>query len=820
MERNMNKFFLGIVAPSILAVALFIVSFFVVIIPQFEKAMMDRKKEMIKELTNSAWSILNEHYIDFKSGNETLPEAKYNAAHQVELMRYGTERKDYFWIIDTHPKMVMHPYRTELNGTNLSDFTDTHEKKLFVDAVKTVQQNGEGFINYYWQWKDDTSRVVPKLSYVKGFGPWNWIIGTGIYLDDVKQEIAQLKSRLFFISTLVIIIIIITLVYVVRQSLKIEQKRQATEKNLMLSRQKYKTLVEASTDGTLMLVNNRVIFNNLRFAQMIDCTAKELTGQKFGDIFTMSWHEAKKLITHPKKSVTLETELKCSNAKKREVVISISQIEYARQDAFIVIAKDVSQRVKLEKNTKRLSVELQNSLLLMNQPIKTLVKNIIACSPESSIKQAAWLMSNKKQKIVYIKQNNTLIGAVNEADLKNRVLAKNIDVQLPVSTVMSAPVAYIQENALLYEAVLQFKQNRVSHLAVKNAQNNVIGVISNQEALEMQRNSLSYLIQEIENSELIEDLQKIYNRLHVLIHAIIANSDNAQNITRIISSVADAITTKVIKMAIADAGEPPCKFAFMVMGSEGRMEQSLKTDQDNAIIIDDEGFKPEYMEYFHELAKTINKNLHLTGYHYCEGKVMASNRKWCQPLSEWKQTFTKWIETPDPQNILDSSIFYDFRGIYGHGQLADNLRQFVHEKLAGNDLFFYHMAHATIRFKTTTSGQNVDTKRVLLPIIGYLRIFALKHKIDSLNSMERLEILNKIEQVNPETTNEINQVYNFLMTLRIKYQVSRILENDTPENIVPLEKLTSLESSTLKKSMDLLTRLNQHLSMDFLKGNG
>jgi signal-transduction protein with cAMP-binding, CBS, and nucleotidyltransferase domain len=813
-EKNLNKFFLSIVVPTILAIVLFIISFFVVIIPQFEKNMMDRKKEMIRELTNTAWSILEEHQIEYKNGNTTLDSAKANAARQIEQMRYGAERKDYFWIIDYSPRMMMHPYRKELNGTNLTDFKDSHEKKLFVDAAKLVKENGEGFIDYYWQWKDDTSRVVPKLSYVKGFEEWQWVVGTGIYLDDVNKEIAYLKNRLFTISASIIAIIILTLVYVIRQSLSIENKRKTAEKELLLSNQKYKTLVHASTEGTLMFVNNKVIFNNLKFAEMYDCPSKELSGLSFNDIFSIEWSGVLKLFTDPKKTVTTETRFKCDKSVGKDVVISVSHIDYSNQDGFIVIAKDVSKQKQLEKSSQMLSQELQTSLLLMNQPIKSFVQELITCNIDTTIKEAATLMTTKNQKVVYVKKGETIIGAINDTDLKKRVLAQGVDLSNGVTEIMSSPVVQISENALLYEAVLLFKHRRVSHLLVKDSQNKIIGTISNQNALEMQRNSLSYLVQEIETSQHIEELKLIYNRVPVLVNAIISNSDNAQNTTRIITSVADAITTRVIDLAIESHGPPPCPFAFMAMGSEGRMEQTLKTDQDNAIVISDSHSSND-IAYFLNLAETINKNLHKIGYNYCKGEVMASNKKWCQPIKSWKEQFSYWIQSPDPQNVLDSSIFFDFRSIYGEESLIRELRDHVNSEVKQNELFFYHMSNSIINFKTTIDSDNFDIKKVLLPLVGFVRIHTLNNQLNQTNTIERLEVLTDKHIFVPERRNELLQIYNFLMQLRLKYQAISLLENESPENIIEYKNLSHIEQNTLKKSHKEISELQLELSLSF-----
>lgn len=243
MEENNEKFTSGIVVSTVLAVVsivMFIVSFYAVIIPMFERSVMDRKKEMIHELTNTAWSVLSEYDEAYKAGRITLAEAKELATEEVGRMRYGSEQKNYFWISTTDPVMINHPYRSDLNGKNLVDYADKHGNKLFVDAADLVNEKGEGIIQYYWKRKDDASPEVPKLSYVKAYQNWNWIVGTGIYLDDVRQEIKRLRDKLLRISILIIGIIIVILVYVLKQTRIIEQKRKDAVNELRASNQNIK----------------------------------------------------------------------------------------------------------------------------------------------------------------------------------------------------------------------------------------------------------------------------------------------------------------------------------------------------------------------------------------------------------------------------------------------------------------------------------------------------------------------------------------------------------------------------------------------------
>ncbi|MCK4663612.1 MAG: cache domain-containing protein [Bacteroidales bacterium] len=829
-NKGIRKFYLSIVLPSIIAICLFIISIYIIIIPAFEKNIMERKKEMIGELTKTAWSLLEEYDKEYKNNEITLSQAKQLAASKIKQMRYGKESKDYFWIIDMHPNMIMHPYRKELNGTDLSNYQDPEGKKLFVEAVNIVNEKGEGYIHYLWQWKDDSTRIVPKLSFVKAYHEWKWVVGTGIYLEDVKEEISSLRARLLKISFIITIVISIILLYIIRQSLNIEKRRKNTEEKLKTSRQKYQTLVDASIDGTIMIINNKIIFSNLKFNKMLGSAAADVLSLSFDDIFEVKWKEAISYFSKPGKSVTIETHLKCIDKPFRDVVITVSKILYEKQDGFIIITKDTTRQKQIEKETKSLSSEVQTSLLLMNQPIKHFIKDLIKCDMNTSITDVALLMTRKKQKVIFICQENKIIGVVNDSDLKTRVLAKNLEINKPVSEIMTAPVVYIQDNILLYEAVLLCNNENISHLAVKNNMGAIIGVISNEDILEMQRNTLSYLIREIEIAEDIHQIKIINEKAPVLIKALLESGGKTLNITRIITSLTDAISKRIIALAIETVGQPPCKFAFIALGSEGRMEQTLATDQDNAIIFDDsENVEiEEAYQYFHKLAEIINKNLDYAGYEFCKGDIMAKNPKWTQPLAVWKEYFSDWIINSDPQSILDACIFFDFRCIYGNREFTNELRDFVNELVEYKAVFFHHLANSVIKFKSPVSlfgsiigesdlddNQAINIKKILLPIICFIRIYAIKNKLKETNSLERAEKLYSMKIFSKPLYDELVLSYNYLMLLRFRFQTIQLLNNNQPNNLIDINKLTDIEKTTLKKIFSEITNLQTKLSFDF-----
>ncbi len=203
MVANLNQnsisiqaFPVRIIIPVALTLILFIMTIFGLIIPLLEKNMLEGKRQAIMHLTETAWSTLSLYHEQARLGILSEDEAKANAIDHLSALRYGPDLKDYFWINDYRPVMIMHPYRPDLVGQNVAGFEDPAGKHLFVEVVKTARENGAGFVDYLWQWQEDSARIVPKISYVKSFQPWGWVIGTGIYVEDVRGEILTITRKL------------------------------------------------------------------------------------------------------------------------------------------------------------------------------------------------------------------------------------------------------------------------------------------------------------------------------------------------------------------------------------------------------------------------------------------------------------------------------------------------------------------------------------------------------------------------------------------------------------------------------------------------
>ncbi len=378
---------------------------------------------------------------------------------------------------------------------------------------------------------------------------------------------------------------------------------------------------------------------------------------------------------------------------------------------------------------------------------------------------------------------------------------------------------------------MEMMNENIKHLAVTDRNKKVIGVVTNQDLLTAQGQSPFFLIREIQNAESFSDIQGIHSRLPNIIQTIINSGAKSKNVNRMITTISDATLRKIIRFAIQELGEPPVDFVFMILGSEGRKEQTLKTDQDNAIIFEDvpETDQIRVMQYFLKLGAGICDRLNDAGYVYCDGGIMAKNEKWCQSLSQWKQDFSQWVHAASPEALLQASIFFDFRGAYGNFNMIDELRDFLFSLLKGWAGFFRHMTENALYFKpplgffrnfvVESKGEHrneFDIKGAMMPIVDFARIFALKYKIPETNTQERLEQLFQLSVLTETEYEELDQSYSFLMQQRFLGQITDILEEHTPpNNYINPKLLSSIEQTMLKEIFKKIEKFQSMLEFEF-----
>jgi PAS domain S-box-containing protein len=816
--KSLHRLFIGIILPAIIAIILFFVSVWLIIIPIVEKNMMNNKKEMIGELTHTAWSLIDEFYHDYRDSIYTKSEAQRLAISKVELMRYGKESKDYFWISDMSPKMVMHPYRKDLNGKSLEDYEDPNGFKLFVEAARIAEESGEGYLDYYWQLREDSSRIVQKISYVKAFPQWDWIVGTGIYIEDVRRDISALKNQIIRISVGITFIIALILLFIIRQSFRIENKRNQAETDLKSSREKFKSLVEAATEGTLLFIDNKVSYANQTFSAFSGFNPEQVLNLKFDDLFDLSWESILEKIDEPEKSVTMQDFLTDVNGKKKEIILSLSKTYAQNETRIIATIRELGTHQRMKIAETKLGEDVENALAMMVQSASHFAENIISCDSEISISEAASKMTRMKKSFILIAHKQRYIGFVSQADICNRAISSGMAMTDAIGEIMTAPIPLINNDALLPELIQSFNQENTNYLFIKDSQNVITKAISKNTLANLETNAISVLIQEIRMCQSENDLKSIFMRVPVIVKGLIRGGVKAENLVRLISSIVDQIGKRTVELVIEDIGEAPCDFAFFALGSEARDEQSFLTDQDNAIVFDDKYADDENVKsYFHEMANRINVILNSAGINLCEGEVMANNPKWNQPASVWKSYFTKWINKSDPESLLDSSIFFDMKLIYGNKEFVAELQQHILTEVKNKAVFFQHLAQTIIQIKlpSVSNQTSFNIKKIMLPISGFARIYSLQLNDYEANTFKRIRAAAEKEKVTKVAERELLQVYEFLLNKRLNTQADLILSGEKASNEIDGRLLSEFEISVFKKSISIISDYQSQLSADF-----
>ena len=476
----------------------------------------------------------------------------------------------------------------------------------------------------------------------------------------------------------------------------------------------------------------------------------------------------------------------------------------------------------------------EDTAQFFNQPVDVIFnKQLVSCDQNLPIQAAAAVMSEHNSSSIFIQEPGAdFVGVVTDNDLRKKVTATGFDILKPVSEIMSSPLCTVSSNALIFEALMEMMQRNIKHLAVRDADNKVVGVITNRDMLRAQGQSPVFIVREISRAKFVNQIVQISSQVPRLVQSLINTGAKAQNITRFLTTVSDAILQKIIGFAFDELGPAPARFVFMVMGSEGRQEQTLKTDQDNAIIFEDVGTQSEkdVMRYFLKFGEKVCDWLDQAGYALCKGGVMAKNPKWCQPIGTWKKYFSEWIHTAEPEALLQASIFFDFRGAYGDMDLIKELRRHLFKALVGWPGFFRHLTENALfftppigffrNFLVESKGEHRDTfniKAAMQPVVDYARIYALNHKIEETNTFNRLNHLHNLKKISPEEHNELETAYSYLMQQRFANQVKIAMdENMEPANYINPKQLSRIEQTMLKEIFKRIEKFQGKLSFDFI----
>ncbi len=478
-----------------------------------------------------------------------------------------------------------------------------------------------------------------------------------------------------------------------------------------------------------------------------------------------------------------------------------------------------------ELRQHKVAPKTEGTLYMFSVPVQALVKGEPkTISASDTIQNAAAKMAEFHiGSLLVTDEKGEVIGIVTDKDLRTKVVAQGRPVTEPVSNIMTSPVEKIAGHKVCFDALLAMMSKQIHHLAVEK-QGKIIGVVTSHDIMVLQGSSPLYLFREIVSQRDIKGLYPLSKKVPMVVRTLIEEGARPNNITRMITILNDHILDKLLTLMLEKYGAPPVPFCWLLMGSEGRREQTFRTDQDNAILYQDpidERQKKEAQEFFSAFGKEAIEHLVECGYPRCPGDIMASNPKWCQPYSVWQGYFDDWILRPEPKQVLHATIFFDFRPGYGKFDLGERLRDHLTELAMKQEIFLLHLAKDCLasrppltffrNFVVEKDGEHKNRldikKRGLVPFVDFARLMSLKFGIKETNTIERLKLLYEAEHISKELYTETVEAYEFQMQIRFVHQLKMMEEGRQPDNYINPSDLTDLEKQTLKEAFGVISKL-------------
>ena len=585
----------------------------------------------------------------------------------------------------------------------------------------------------------------------------------------------------------------------------------------------------------------RARFNRRAVIQEMNAVAREFfmkPDPSLVDLFSNSAEYDEVISSLQKSEMVRDHIIQLENADGSARFISLSASVVPgdnNQESFIAgTLQDVTLRHTETRQRSDHVEKLQASLLFLHEPLQLLKKHVLFCDFQKSVVDVARDMTASNASAAVISSGNNVLGIVTDQDLRARLLASGESSSILIHTIMSAPVIRISENALIYEALLLMEEKQLQHLAVEDAGGRIVNVVNKGALIQFQSYGGVVLAREISTAANPHEVAMYSKRTPLLSATMIGSSSRPGHVTRMVTSICDAATERLIQLAMDELGPAPSPYAFIAMGSQGRLEQTLLTDQDNGIIYT---FSPDLdpkktSAYFQEVGIRVCKGLAEAGYQYCRGGVMANNPKWCRSLPEWIAGFNQAIQNPEPQEVIDLSIFLDFRTVCGDNTITSDLRDAIHSILSEEPGVFHHLAQGALSFKpparlpggvylsggnTEQSGE-IDLKHAMLPIVAFARLYALRGHIKQTHTLDRVKELSVKGIIDPSSREEIMASYDFMMQTRLQAQVTAIKKGYPLTNLVNLNQLGYMQQEQLKQAFTQISAIQKKISYDFLGG--
>lgn len=462
---------------------------------------------------------------------------------------------------------------------------------------------------------------------------------------------------------------------------------------------------------------------------------------------------------------------------------------------------------------------------LLSRPLHSLVRHQpITLPPTLSILQVAQAMRERSVSSIMLTENNQLVGLVTDRDMRNRALAASVDVSRPVSDIATLTPKTLDHNSTAFDALLMMARHNIHHVPVMDGER-IVGMLTATDLTRQHGTSPVYLSSDIHHQTSVEGLVKISAKVRTMQQQLAAAHTSAYDTGHIITTITDALTTRLIQLAEGLLGPAPVPYVWVAAGSQARSEQTAKSDQDNCLILDDSFDADKHGPYFKAFSKMVCDGLAECGYIHCPGEMMAMTDQWRQPLRQWREYFDRWIHVPDGKALMLTTVFFDLRAVYGQSELLQRLRDEVLERTKGNTLFLAHMVGNAQKqrpplnlfgqISTIRSGEHagtVDLKhQALAPIVDLGRIYALASGLHDVNTHDRIQSASSKGEISAQSARDLRDALEFIANLRIAHQTQRMNEGLAPDNYLSLDELSNFERGHLRDAFSVIQSLQSVL---------
>ncbi|MCP4991243.1 MAG: cyclic nucleotide-binding/CBS domain-containing protein [Colwellia sp.] len=481
-------------------------------------------------------------------------------------------------------------------------------------------------------------------------------------------------------------------------------------------------------------------------------------------------------------------------------------------------SQNSAQRLKSKMN--QVNEESILSSTLMNTSVSNFYHSPVASiRAEQSIQQAAIHMNEQGHSCLVVTEGDLPVGIVTDKDIRRRCVAEGLATSESISQIMTCDMITIDMKSNAYDALMTMTAKHIHHLPVTKY-GNLVGMVTVTDLINNEGHNAVNLSSIIHKAETLDELKEISNLLPKLQIRLAKLGSSADHVGKSISAITMAFTKRLIEMAEYKFGQAPVPYAWLAAGSQARQEQLAHSDQDNAIIICDT-MKPYDDAWFENLANFVCDGLAECGFIYCPGDIMATNPKWRQPKKIWHKYFTGWVETPSPQALLNSSVFFDLETIYGDASLLNEVRKQLLSKTQNCTLFIAHLSKNALNlrpplgfFRDFVLKQNGKHRATLdlkhngiAPVVDLARIYALSEGISAVNTIERIQQAAGTPSLTKESAENLIDAYEFLGMLRVEHQAKELIRGESPDNYLSPKEISKLEREHLKDAFKVIKNL-------------